>query len=485
MGSISIARNDHKAHIVCVPYPSQGHINPMLQLAKLLHRNNCHVTFVNTHHIHTRLLKSRGSNALDGLPDFQFKTIPDGLPPSEANATQDSTSICDSTSKHCLVPFLDLLSKLSSDDDLPPVTCILADACMSFTLDAAHKLGVSSVLFWTQSACGVLGFQQFDILLEKGIIPLQDPSYLTNGFLETTIDWIPAMKNIQLKYLPSFFRATDRNDIMLNFIEREITRTTRASALIFNTFDAFEQNVLDSLSLIFPPIYTLGPLQLLVDQIPSRNLQNLKSNLWEEHPECTQWLDSKEENSVLYVNFGSIAIITEEQMTELAWGLANSNKSFLWIIRPDLVAGKRAMLPSAFVSKTEHRGMLASWCNQEEILKHPAVGGFLSHMGWNSTLDSICGGVPMICLPFVAEQQTNCWFACGEWGVGMEIGSDVDREEVEKVVRKLMDGDKGKVVRKKAMEWKIKAEEATRPGGTSYTNLGKFIKFVQSKQVYN
>ncbi|WCJ18728.1 UDP-Glycosyltransferase superfamily protein [Euphorbia peplus] len=467
-----------KAHVVCIPYPAQGHVNPMLKLAKLLHHYNFHITFVNTEYNHRRLLKSRGSNALDGLPDFQFRTISDGLPPSDANATQDIPSLCESTSKYSLAPFLELLSQLGEDEDSPPVSCIISDGCMTFTLDAADQLGIPEVLFWTPSACGVLGYAQYPILVQKGLTPLKDPSYLTNGYLETTIDWVPAMKNIQLKDLPSFCRTTEQNDLMFNFLSREIHRTTRASAVIFNTFDAFEQHVLDALSLTLPPIYTIGPLQLLADQFPSTNLQNLGSNLWEEQPECVEWLDLKEENSVVYVNFGSITVITPEQMTEFAWGLANSNKSFLWIIRPDLVAGEKAMLPSEFVSKTKDRGMLASWCSQETILKHRAIGGFLSHMGWNSTLESMCGGVPLVCWPFFAEQQTNCWFACGEWGVGMEIDNNVKREEVENLVRELMDGEKGKAMRKKAMEWKMKAEEATRPGGSSYTNLDELVKFL-------
>ncbi|KAJ6302413.1 hypothetical protein OIU77_016491 [Salix suchowensis] len=138
-----------------------------------------------------------------------------------------------------------------------------------------------------------------------------------------------------------------------------IERTSRASAVIFNTFESLERDVLDALSTMFPPIYTLGPLQLLLDQFPNDNLKNIGSNLWKEEPECLEWLDSKEENSVVYVNFGSITVIKPHQMMEFAWGLANSNKPFLWIIRPDLVEGESAMLPSEFLYETKKRGMLA------------------------------------------------------------------------------------------------------------------------------
>ena len=99
--------------------------------------------------------------------------------------------------------------------------------------------------------------------------------------------------------------------------------------------------------------------------------------------------------------------MTNEQLVEFAWGLANSKQDFLWIIRPDLVKGVSAVLPEEFLEETRERGKLASWCPQEKVLGHSAVGGFLTHCGWNSTIESISSGVPMICWPFFADQQTN------------------------------------------------------------------------------
>ncbi|XWS23906.1 hypothetical protein CRYUN_Cryun28dG0055900 [Craigia yunnanensis] len=171
--------------------------------------------------------------------------------------------------------------------------------------------------------------------------------------------------------------------------------------------------------------------------------------------------------------------MTPDQLTEFAWGLANSNQTFLWVIRPDLVGGDSAILPPEFVTETKDRGLLASWCPQEQVLSHASIGGFLTHNGWNSTIESISSGVPMICWPFFADQQTNCWFSCTEWGIGMEINSDVKRDEVEGLVRELMEGEKGKAMKKKALEWKRKAEEATTSrNGSSYKNLDQMINQV-------
>ncbi|PIN10984.1 UDP-glucuronosyl and UDP-glucosyl transferase [Handroanthus impetiginosus] len=473
MGSIT----EYKPHAVCIPYPAQGHVNPMLKLAKLLHHNGFHITFVNTEYNHRRLLKSRGATALDGLPDFRFATIPDGLPPSDADATQDIPSLCASTTTTCLEPFCELLTKLnSSGPEVPPVSCIVSDGVMSFTVAAAERFRLPEVLFWTTSACGLLGYTQYRKLVEKGYTPLQDMSQVENGYLETTIDWVQGMKDMRLRDFPSFIRTTDPKDIMLNFLIQETDAVPRAKALILNTFNALEQDVVDTLSFMFPKVYTVGPLHMMMNHIHDERLKTIQSSLWKEDSECVKWLDTKDPESVVYVNFGSITVMTAQQLTEFAWGLANSKKPFLWIIRPDIVAGEMAMLPPEFVEQTKDRSLLISWCPQEQVLNHQAIGGFLTHSGWNSTLESIGGGVPVICWPFFAEQQTNCRYSRVEWEMGMEIDNNVKRDEVEMMVRELMDGEKGKKMKEKTMEWKRKAEEATSFGGSSYLNLEKLIK---------
>ncbi|XP_027095056.1 7-deoxyloganetin glucosyltransferase-like [Coffea eugenioides] len=476
MGSTETATKP-KPHAIFIPFPAQGHINPMFKLAKILHHKGFHITFVHSEFNQRRLLKSRGKNALDGLPSFQFETIPDGLPFSDADATQDVPSLCDSASKNCLAPFRQLVTRLNSSPGVPPVSCIVSDGIMSFTLEVARELGIPDVFFWTTGAGGVMAYLNYRNLVEKGYTPLKDCSYLTNGYLDTTvIDWIPGMKGIRLKDLPSFIRTTDRNDIMLNFAINQAEKIHDASALILNTFDAMEPDVLDAFSSILPAVYTLGPLHLIEDQLPDNELKSLGSNLWKEELGCIEWLDSKEPNSVVYVNFGSVTVMTPQQLVEFAWGLAKSGRTFLWIIRPDLVIGETAILPPEFVLDTKERGLLASWCPQVDVLKHPSIGGFLTHCGWNSTLESICAGVPMVCWPFFAEQQTNCWYCCNHLGTAMEIDNNVKSDEVEKLVNELMVGDRGQGMKKKAAELKKLAEEAiTAPSGSSYKNLESLV----------
>jgi len=286
------------------------------------------------------------------------------------------------------------------------------------------------------------------------------------------------MNHIRLRDLPSFVRTTDPNDVLFKFAVDAADTALKASGVIIHTFDALEQEVLDALSPMFPRVYSIGPLQLLLNRSPNDSLKSIEYSVWEEETECLHWLDTKAPNSVMYVNFGSIAAMTQPQLIEFGWGLANSKHPFLWIIRPDLVVGESAILPPEFMVETKDRGLIAGWCPQEEVLNHPSIGGFLTHCGWNSIAESVCAGVPMLCWPFFADQQMNCRYTCNQWGIGMEINNGADREEVGKLVRELMEGDMGKKMKKKVLEWKDLAEEATGPNGSSSINLNNLVNEV-------
>ncbi|KAK9984532.1 hypothetical protein SO802_034057 [Lithocarpus litseifolius] len=163
-----------KPHAVCIPFPVQSHIKAMLKFSKLLHHKGFHITFVNTEFNHQRFLKFRGPNSLDGLSDFRFETIPDNLPPSDPNASQDVSSLFNSIMKNFLASFSNLLVKLNSaTSNVPPVTCIISDGFMQFTIDAAQELGIPILMFFTISACSLMGYMQIPPLKDKGIIPLK------------------------------------------------------------------------------------------------------------------------------------------------------------------------------------------------------------------------------------------------------------------------------------------------------------------------
>jgi hypothetical protein len=500
-----------KPHAVCIPLPAQSHIKAMLKFSKLLHSKGFYITFVNTEFNHQRFLKSGGSSVLDRLPDFQFKTVSDSLPPSDPNTNRDVDAMCESIMKNFLVPFSDILLKLNTAiaSNNPPVTCIIADGFMPFTHTAARELGIPMVMLFTISACSLMGIMQIPSLRDKGLIPLKgitpthpteildrlyydclqvsklktfflfsDESYLTNEYQDTVLDWIPGMRNIRLRHLPTTVHPTNLNDPSFKMVSQTVEIAPKASGIVVHTFDALEQEVLDSLTPMFPCLYAIGPQQLLLNHSLNDPLESTGYSLWKEETECLNWLNSKALNSVIYVNFGSMTVMTPQQLAEIGWGLANSKLMFLWIIRPDSVVGDSAILSPEFVEETKGRGLISSWCPQEEVLNHSSIGGFLTHCGWNSIIESVCAGVPMICCPFSWDQPTNCKYACNEWGIGIEMDYGAKRGEVEKIVRELMEGTKGEKMKKKVMELKKLAEEATGPHGSSTINLDKLVSDV-------
>ncbi|CAH1419235.1 unnamed protein product [Lactuca virosa] len=463
-------------HVVFVPFPAQSHIKCMLKLARILHHKGLHVTFINTHSNQKRLVASNGILGLDKAPGFQFKTVPDGLSSATDDGvehTQTMAELWTYLGANFLGSFLDVVSGLEI-----PVTCIICDGFMTYTntIHAAEKLNIPIILFWTMAASGFMGFYQVKVLAEKGILPLKDEIYLTNGYLDMEIDWIPGMEGIRLKELPEIKLFTKHDNPAFKFLLETAQAAHKVSHMIIHTFEELEASLIKELKSIFPNVYSVGPLELLLNQITEKETNKSLCNgysLWKEEPECVQWLQSKEPNSVVYVNFGSIAVMSLQDLLEFGWGLVNSKHEFLWIIRTDLVDGKPVVLPQELEDAMKGKGFVASWCSQEEVLNHSSVGGFLTHGGWGSIIESLSAGVPMICWPVSGDQQTNCRQMCKEWGVGMEISRNVKRDEVEKLVKELMEGVEGKRMRKKALEWKKVAEKATGSNGSSCIDAEK------------
>ncbi|KAK7277075.1 hypothetical protein RIF29_18225 [Crotalaria pallida] len=319
-----------KPHVVCVPFPAQGHVNPFMQLAKLLHCKGFHITFVNNEYNHKRLIKSQGAEFVKGQPDFKFETIPDGMPPSVEDETQDVPSLCIANKKHSYEPLKELVNKLNnSSPGVPPVSCIIYDGIMCFASKVAKDLGIPELVFWTASACGLMGYLQYHQLAKRHIFPFKDENFVTDGTLDTSLDWIIGMKDMRLKDLPSFIRDTSKVDSMFDFWDLEAQHCLR-TPLIINTFEEFDSQAIEFLSSKNPNIYNIGSLHLLGRHFPDKEkgFNSSGSSLWKNDSKCIKWLDQWEPSSVIYVNYGSIAKMTEQHLKEFAWGLADSNLPF-------------------------------------------------------------------------------------------------------------------------------------------------------------
>uniref|UniRef100_A0ACD5VCR5 Uncharacterized protein n=1 Tax=Avena sativa TaxID=4498 RepID=A0ACD5VCR5_AVESA len=460
------------AHAMLFPFPCSGHINPTLKLAELLHSRGVHVTFVNTDHNHQRLRRPRGREG------FRFESVPDGLDDADRAAPDRTVRLYLSLRKTCTAPLVDLARRIGARQRVPPVTCVVISGLVSFALGVAEELRVPSFVLWGTSAVGFVCTLRLRQLVQRGYTPLKDETYLTNGYLDTPIDWIAGMPTVRLGDVSSFVRTLDPTSFALRVEEEEANSCARAQGLILNTFDELESDVLDALGDEFPRVYTIGPLAAAMHRRVDHVAHGL--SLWEEDAACMAWLDARPEpRSVLYVSFGSLAVLSPGQLAEFAWGLAASNRPFLWVVRPGLVGGDRGMdaLPDGFVAATKNRCFIAEWCAQEQVLRHRAVGGFLTHSGWNSTTESIWAGVPMICAPGFADQYINCRYACAEWGIGLRLDEELRREQVAAHVEELMGGGKkAEEMKRNAAVWKARAEAATGPGGSAYENLDRLVE---------
>lgn len=209
----------------------------------------------------------------------------------------------------------------------------------------------------------------------------------------------------------------------------------------------------------------------------------MATSLWSES-DCTQWLNTKPHGSVFYVSFRSYADVTKRDLIEIANGVLLSNVHFVWVLRPDIVSTDDVdPLPVGFREKFHDRSMIIPWCCQIKVLTHPAIGGFLTHCGWNSILESVWCKVPLLCFPLLTDQFTNRKLVVNGWKIGISLKNQglVTRNEVSEKINHIMSGKLRFDYRKAIEEVKITLEIALRPNGSSEKNMDQFINDLRSR----
>ncbi|XP_059067615.1 7-deoxyloganetin glucosyltransferase-like [Cryptomeria japonica] len=420
-----------------VPFPVQGTINPLINLAHLLSSRGVFITFVNTEWSHKCMAKAAHNDDKLSTSTFKFLTIPDGLPPDRGRLSNSAEY---ATAVQNLGPVLEYHLLRSLSDETPPYTCIITETFMSCTMK------------WpTGWDCPESSFGQLEESkrADKVItcLPGNLPPLLPTDLL-------------------SFYRATDTSDVLFQHCLRESQFQSKGDYVLVNTFDELEApDTVSALSCNGRPALAVGPV-FLPNFLEGRDI-NRWASLLEQDESCLKWLDAHHPTSVIYVSFGSIAVKSNEQLEELARGLEKSEHPFLWVLRMDIAGGTPATLPEGFEERTKDRGLIVKWAPQVRVLSHPSVGGFLTHCGWNSCLESMSMGIPMLGWPYFCDQFLDCRFCKDVWKIGIDLeGVDVDenvvvtREEIEKGVRRLMEGPKARELRKRGMELKEAAFKA-------------------------
>jgi len=179
----------------------------------------------------------------------------------------------------------------------------------------------------------------------------------------------------------------------------------------------------------------------------------------------------------------SLAAMDPHEFVQLAWGLADSKRPFVWVVRPSLIRGfKSGELPDEFQEEVNDRGRIVDWAPQDQVVAHPAVGAFLMHNGWNSMMEAISKGVPMVSCPFLGDQYGNARFVCDVWRVGVEVEVEiqVERGKIRAAIEKLMGNNEGKDVRERMKNVKELAAEGIKESGPSHTAFLNLVDLIWS-----
>ncbi|XP_059632106.1 crocetin glucosyltransferase, chloroplastic-like [Cornus florida] len=240
--------------------------------------------------------------------------------------------------------------------------------------------------------------------------------------------------------------------------------------ILVNTFDAIEPEALRALEK--HNLIPIGPLMVPCDA-------SFKRDLFQKSHGYVQWLDSKPESSIVYVSFGSTAVLSKQQMEEIARGLLESHKPFMWVIRAK-ENGEREDNKLSCLEELEQEGLIVPWCSQVEVLSHPSVGCFFTHCGWNSSLECLVSGVPVVGFPQWIDQTTNAKLIQDVWKMGVRVVANeegrVDREEIMRCIEMVMGGgERGREMKGNAKKWKELAWEAMKDGGSLDMNLKAFV----------
>ncbi|KAI4354089.1 hypothetical protein L6164_002989 [Bauhinia variegata] len=447
-------RTDRQPHCIVLVFPVQGHINPLLQFSKRLQHKGVRVTLVTTHFIYKTLHKQSSTS-------ISLESISDGFDEGGLGQAGSDKAYVETFWQVGPKSFTELLERLISSGN--PFDCVVYDSFMPWALDIARKFGVTGAVFFTQS-CAVNNIYYHTY---KGNLKLP--------LSESEIS-LPGLPPLAPSDMPSYLNEMGVYPAFLEMVVNQFYHIEKVDWVLCNTFYELEQEVADWQGKIFQ-LRTIGPT------IPSMFLEKRLQDdngygfsLFKPNNEaCMKWLSDKPNRSVVYVSFGSLAVLDAEQVEEIAWGLKDSGCYFLWVVR----ASEKAKLPKDFVESSE-KGFVVTWCPQLQVLEHEALGCFVTHCGWNSTLEALSLGVPMVAVPQWSDQSTNAKYIADFWKMGIKAEADkkgiMRREAMKKCIKEVLETERGKEMRRNAMKWKALAIKAFEEGGSSDKNTEEFVK---------
>ncbi|XP_027368549.1 UDP-glycosyltransferase 92A1-like [Abrus precatorius] len=482
-----MAQNENKSgHIIMVPFLARGHLIPFLALArKIQQRTNVTITIATTP-LNVQYLQSSISSTTNlHLAELPFNPTQHGLSANVENTEKaslvDNLKIGNATLS-LEAPLHSLISRITQEEGHPPL-CIISDLLLGWVNNVSTSFGTRNITFTTCSAYGSLAYMSILFNL---------PHRKTDSD-EFCLPWFPQNYRFQRSMLHRYLREADGNDAWSRFFLPQFELSMKSNGWICNTVEEIEPLGLQLLRKFLKlPVWTVDSL-MLPTTLKCSNAKQPGIAI----EACIEWLNSKDENSVLYICFGSQNSISESQMMALAEGLQESGKSFIWVIRPPFgfdMNGefKEEWLPTGFgerMRNTKQGLLVRNWAPQLAILSHISTGAFLSHCGWNSVLESLSNGVPLIGWPLAAEQAFNVKMLVEDKGVCVELTRTVESiicgDDVKKVIEIVMDHEgKGKEMKEKANEIaqhiRMAHSEKGKIKGSSVKSIDDFARTILS-----
>ncbi|KAL5727155.1 hypothetical protein ACHQM5_000381 [Ranunculus cassubicifolius] len=468
-------------HVFFIPFMAKGHTIPLTDIARLFSSRGIKSSIISTPLNAPHLVESLAPDIQSGLDIgvlvIPFPSVEAGLP--EGCETADKITSADMFPRFfkalgMLQPsFEKLLEKHRPD-------CVVSSLFLPWTTDSANKYGIPRIVFTGGSNFSMSVLENIKRYAPQTNVGSDSEVFIVPGLpdeIEITKAQLPQRGEI-LKSDNPFFAT------MVRMEETEI----KSLGVLVNSFYELEPSYVEYyIKDMGRRAWNIGPVSLCNRSSSTKADRGMKATISEHH--CLNWLKSKKPNTVLYVSFGSISRFSVAQLHEIAMGLEASQVSFIWVVRAPGNKAKEELLPQGFEERMEGKGLvIRDWAPQVLILDHPSVGGFLTHCGWNSTLEGICAGVPFITWPVFAEQFLNEKHITQVMKTGISAGNEVwsewiepkdvsvTKEKVEEVVNQLMgDTEEAYDIRMRAKELGVMAKRAVEEGGSSYNDLSSVI----------
>ncbi|WOL18929.1 hypothetical protein Cni_G27726 [Canna indica] len=472
-------------HFVLIPWPAQGHMLPMSDIGRMLATHGATVTLITSPVNAARLRATVDRLAASGL---RIRFVPLRFPAAEAGLPEGCETLDAIPSRDLIVnffaafrllkrPLIDYLRAHS-----PSPSCFITGAGQAWTDEVAREFNAPRFVFNGYSCLSLLAIENLFRHKTHELV-----SSLTEPF---ALPGLPHRIEIARSQLPRHFQNDPRFEKMV----KEVRDADLSSdGFVVNSFDELEVGYAESLAKATgKKVWMIGPVALCNQARPDMASRGNTAAVDEE--DCLRWLNSQQPRSVIYVSFGSMASFSPPQLMELGAGLLSSNRPFVWVVK---VGSSWTEEMEAWVAERIEGNskclLIKGWAPQLMMLSNPAIGGFLTHCGWNSTLEGVSAGVPMITWPLFSEQFLNEKLSVEVLGIGVSLGVQkptewlkveedgvvVGREEVAEAVERLMGGGEGR--RRRANVLREKARRAVEEGGSSYLNMETMIQYVAER----